>query len=835
MRIHQALFIKFYDKVVLRRPGWVVLGLIAAILFLGYMAKDFRLDASADSLLLEHDEDLRYSRVVNARYGVRDFLLIAYTPTGGESLFSDKTLESLARLKDELESLPRVESVFSILDAPLLDYPGISVKQLAENIQTLKNPAVDREQAKTEFSSSPFYKDLLVSADLSHTALQINFRTDTRYRELQKRRDQLQQQAIAGTLSESDRVELEEVALSLRRHKDVLRETQHNDIAAIRAIMDKYRSHADLFLGGVGMISDDMITFIRNDLRIFGLGVFLLLVVTLSIIFRAFRWIVLPLLCCVFAVIAMMGFLGMFGWEVTVISSNFICLQLIITLAMVIHLIVRYRELVSSYPEVPHRQLVLDTVRTKIIPCLYAALTTIAGFSSLMLCDILPVINFGWMMSAGIAVSLVITFLLFPAGLMLIGPETASGKPAVDHVSLTRFFARFTQKHGTLILVATGIAFILGVAGISRLAVENSFIDYFKETTEIYKGMKTVDQHLGGTTPLDVILRFDPVDLNASDAFSGAPVGNDTDFADFEEFESEEMEDKYWFAADKMDRIMAVHDYLEGLPEIGKVLSLGTLLKIAEKYKDDQPLDTFELAVLYSKLPEKYKSLVLTPYLSIPDDEVRFSARIKDSLKTLKRDALLKKIRHDLVNDLEIDSDYVRLTGIMVLYNNMLQSLFRSQILTLGAVLLALFTMFLILFRSVKVALIALFPNLFASGSVLGAMGWLDIPLDLMTITIAAISIGIAVDNTIHYIHRFRHEIRAGNDYYGVVHCCHRSVGHAMNYTSLTIIIGFSILAFSNFIPTIYFGLFTGLAMFIALIAALTLLPQLLVMFKPFE
>ncbi|MBW2192817.1 MAG: MMPL family transporter, partial [Deltaproteobacteria bacterium] len=522
-----------------------------------------------------------------------------------------------------------------------------------------------------------------------------------------------------------------------------------------------------------------------------------------------------------------------FSWEVTVISSNFISLQLIITMAITIHLIVRYRELHAKNPETGHRKLILDAVSSMWKPCLYAALTTIAGFGSLLLCDILPVITFGWMMSAGIAVSLILTFLLFPALLMLM-KKGVPPPPYSSNVSLTSVLARFTQTHGVLILLISGIVLIFSGIGISRLMVENSFIDYFKKTTEIYQGMKVIDQNLGGTTPLDVIVEMDkPITSEPAAAAGNASEGNDV-FDEFDEFDKVENDEKYWFTTDKVKKIKNIHDYLAGLPETGKVLSLATMIKIAEKLNDNMPLDNFKLALLYSEIPDNFRHIVLNPYVSVEHNQVRFSVRVRDSEKSLKRDRLLKKIRGDLTGKLGLKAEHVNVTGMLVLYNNMLQSLFSSQVRTLGAVVLVLMFMFLILFRSLKIALIAIFPNLFSIGVVLGVMGWLNIPLDMMTITIAAISVGIAVDDTIHYIHRFKYEFAVDRNYVKTVHRCHGSIGHAMTYTSVTIIIGFSILVLSNFIPSIYFGLLTGLAMLIALIAALTLLPELLVVFKPF-
>ena len=827
----KTLPVLFFDNVILKRPVLVILCFLVVICFLGYKAKDFKLDASAETLMLENDMDLHYSRMINARYATNDFVMITYAPK--EDLFSDTVLVSLKGLREDLRKLECVLSVVTILDVPLLESPSVPIKELATNVRSLESPGVDKSLARKEFKNSPLYQNLLVSPDLKITAVQVNFKPDLEYRCLLEQRSTLRQKQAEGQLTESEAMEFNKVKVNFQEHRDEMRRVRHQNIAAIREIMANYREDADLFLGGVSMIADDLITFIKSDLKLFGLGVLFFLIVALSLIFRRVRWILIPILCCVFSATAMIGLLGMFGWEVTVISSNFISLQLIITMAITIHLVVRYRELLRENPDEEHHTLVLDAVRLMMKPCLYAGLTTIAGFGSLLLCDILPVITFGWMMIAGIIVSLIVTFVLFPSVLMLF--KKLPPLPVKEsRFFLTSILARYTESHGPLILGISAVAFILSIAGISRLVVENSFIDYFKHTTEIYQGMKIIDQNLGGTTPLDVIIEFDEENTPVPSPAAVAGTGSDEDdeFGEFDEFEQEEDEDKYWFTSDKMERVVVIHDYLDGIPETGKILSLGTMMKIAETFNSGKPLDNFKLALLYSELPDKFRTMVLKPYVSIEHNQVRFSVRVRDSEKTLKRDLLLKKIHHDLTHKLGLKEENVHLTGMLVLYNNMLQSLFDSQILTLGVVVIALMSMFLILFRSVKISLVAISPNLLSIGVVLGFMGWVGIPLDMMTITIAAISVGIAVDDTIHYIHRFIHEFNGNRNYIKTMHICHGSIGHAMYYTSVTIIIGFSILALSNFIPSIYFGLLTGLAMFIALISALTLLPRLIVFFK---
>jgi len=832
----------FFDRIILEYPKLVIICFLVATSFLGYKAKDFKLDASAETLMLENDKDLRYSRLINSRYGQNDFLFMTYTPK--DDLFSDRSLAKLTRLRDELRQLKFIASVATILDVPLLESPPVPIKELSANLQTLESPTVDKELAIIELGESPIYKNLLVSPDLKTAALQINFPIDKTFEALINRRDLLRDKQADASLTEIEIAELKKVTKRLQKHRDMMRESRHLDIATIRGIMDNYRQDAELFLGGVSMIADDMISFIKNDLKVFGLGVFFFLLVTLSIIFKKLRWVFLPMFCCAFSAISMIGFLGMFGWEVTVISSNFISLQLIITMAITIHLIVRYRELLHENPETEHRKLILDTASLMLKPCLYTGLTTIAGFASLLFCNILPVITFGWMMIAGIIVSFAVTFLLFLSGVMLLKKGTPPVRLSLKF-SFTSILARFTEANGPMIMVISCLAFIISAIGISKLVVENSFIDYFKNTTEIYQGMKVVDQNLGGTTPLDVIVEIEKPETSLPPSTS-PDTSPDTskentenpdesdEFAEFDEFDKAIDDDKYWFTSAKMDQVKKIHDYLDGLPETGKVLSLGTLMKIAEKLNSGKPLDNFKLALLYSELPSEFKNIVLKPYVSVEHDQVRFSIRIIDSEKSLKRNELLKRIHNDLIGKLGLKEKNVHLTGIMVLYNNMLQSLFNSQILTLGITVMALMGMFLILFRSLKISFIAIFPNLLSIGVVLGVMGWLNIPLDMMTITIAAISVGIAVDNTIHYIHRFKQEIKVDGNYIKTVHRCHGSIGYAMYYTSITIIIGFSILVLSNFIPSIYFGLLTGLAMLIALIAALTLLPQLIVFFKPF-
>ena len=460
------------------------------------------------------------------------------------------------------------------------------------------------------------------------------------------------------------------------------------------------------------------------------------------------------------------------------------------------------------------------------LPILYTVLTTICAFLSLIFSGIKPIIDFGWMMTLGLIVSLLVTFLLLPCLLNEFSSENEIQVKDTEKSFITSFFASVAKKRTIFIFGSTIVILLASITGITKLEVENSFINYFDKETEIYKGMKKIDEDLGGTTPLNVILKFPAKQKEKVD---------DDEFSEWDEdIKNNEDKSKYWFTRDKMDKILKVHDYLDSLPEIGKVLSFGSILRVAEDL-NQKKLQSLEIAVLYSKIPNEIKKEIISPYISVEENEARITVRVRDSLENLRRNELIKKINNDLNSKLGFDKNEYKLAGVLVLFNNLLQSLFKSQILTLGIVMLGIFTMFFILFRNVTLSFIGVVPNFLAAFFILGIIGLMEIPLDMMTITIAAITIGIAVDNSIHYIYRFKEEFKKIKNYSKTVDRCHSTVGIAILNTSITIVFGFSILVLSNFIPTIYFGVFTGLAMLLAMISVLTLLPKLLLIYKPFE
>ena len=798
--------------------------LIALILsFFIYFSKDFKLDASSDALLLEGDKDLKYLREINERYGSKDFLVLTYTPT--QSFEKEETIINLQFLKSKIERLSWVESVITIIDVPLLQSSDEALMERLKNYKTLAHPDIDKKRGFKEILNSPIYKNYVISEDGKTSGIVVYLKEDKRLKEYIRIKNKYYDQFLINAPSKKDKQKYNLFIEEYEDYKNLYNLRNHQNINEIRDVISKYSENAKIHLGGIPMIADDMMTYIKNDIVVFGIGVFLFIVATLWFVFRNFKWVIMPLLGCSVSVGIMVGLLGFLGWKVTVISSNFIALMLILNMAMNIHVTVRFLQLKKEFPTLTNEQAVLDTTKKMFLPILYTVLTTICAFLSLIFSGIKPIIDFGWMMTLGLTVSIIVTFSLLPSLLSIFANSKDIDVKNSEKSKITNALSTFAKGNTKLIFSSAILVIVLSIFGISKLEVENSFINYFDEKTEIYQGMKKIDDELGGTTTLDIIIKFPIKKIIISET--------EDDFSEWNENENAEDKSTYWFTRNKIDKILKVHDYLDSLPEIGKVLSFGSIIRVAEDL-NKKPLQSLEIAVLYSKIPTEIKKDVISPYISVENDEARISVRIKDSLKDLRRDDLINKINYDLNKKLGLNPKEYKLAGVVILFNNLLQSLFKSQILTLGVVMLGISLMFLILFRNLTIAVIGVVPNFIAAFFILGIIGMLGIPLDMMTITIAAITIGIAVDNSIHYIYRFKEEFKKINNYNSTVDRCHNTVGVAILNTSITIVFGFSILILSNFIPTIYFGVFTGIAMLLALISVLTLLPKLIIVLKPF-
>ena len=789
-----------YVNAILKNPKSIFSILLIVLITFGSFIKDFRLDASSETLLIEDDPDLKYLKEINNRYGSKEFLILTYTPNTG--MATDTSINNLLSLKYKIQSLNWVHSVITLLDIPLLDNSDAPLQERLQNFKTLKDKDVNKERGFNEILNSPVFKNFVISEDGKTSGIIVNIKPNKPLEDIENKSHK-----------------------EINEYRDQIKKRNHKNILEIRDVIKSYDDVGKIYLGGIPMIADDMMTFIKSDIVVFGLGVFLFIIATLWFVFRKLIWILVPISSCLFSVVIMMGLLGFLGWKVTVISSNFIALMLILTMAMNIHMSTRFLQLSKTYQSKTIFEILILTTNKMFWPIIYTVLTTIIAFLSLIFSEIKPIIDFGWMMTFGLITSFIVTFTLLPTLLSFTPTKNISIKEYKES-KITNFLCHISLNYKLPTIIITIFIIAISIIGITRLEVENSFINYFSKKTEIYKGMKLIDDELGGTTPLEIILKFPEKEKDNTE--------EDDEFEDWGD-ESEKNNEKYWFTKDKIDTIKNVHSYLDNLPQIGKVLSLSSIIDVATQLNNNQALGTLEMGVLYTKIPDNIKAEIIDPYVSIENNEARISLRIIDSQENLRRNDLINKINNDLHNKLGLEKDRYKLGGVLILFNNLLQSLFKSQILTLGLVMFGIFVMFLILFRNIKLSLIGVVPNFIAAFFILGIIGLLGIPLDMMTITIAAITIGIAVDNSIHYIYRFKEEFNKIKNYKDTVRICHSTVGAAILNTSITIVFGFSILVLSKFIPTIYFGLFTGLAMLLAMISVLTLLPSLILIIKPFE
>jgi predicted RND superfamily exporter protein len=833
----------FYQRAISQYFGLIIV--VTAVLG-GLAASQLdkvRLDASSDSLLLQGDPDLAFFKEATDRYESYEFLILTWEPDS--PLLSDESLSGLANMVTDLERVKGVRTVTSALDVPLLESPPISLTDLSDldAIASLRDPTVDREMALEEFTTSQLYRNLVVSEAGDLTAVQVTIEPNQDVDRLGDLRGELRQQVAEG-----GGVEIQDRLVEVERDYDAATRTVNAEraelVASVRAVAEVYRGQSRIFVGGVPMIAADMLDFVEDDLVTFGLAIIGVMVGMLALIFRDYRWVVIPISGCTLSALMMLGVLGLTDWRMTIISSNFVAVLLVVSLALAIHLVVRYRELELKEPDLPRADRAVKAAQLMFVPCFYTAVTTMVAFTSLVVAGIKPVIDFGWMMTAGIVVAFIVSFTLVPALMALLPELRATG--ASDEASTTRTFAVIVEKFGGLVFAVAAVLVLLIVLGLSRLQVENRFIDYFKDTTEIYQGMELLDSRLGGTIPLDIILyppgevfdegaSFSDPSLGGEVAeaieddefWSDDPFGEDVSFAD-----EASAEIGYWFTLEGRNLIDQIHAIVDARLESGKVLSLSTGFSVMDRLYADK-LGSVELALVERSLPDEVADVLIAPYYDPVEQQARLTVRAMETSKTLRRAQYLESLYAEILAETGLDETRVKFTGLLVLYNNVLQSLYASQILTLGAVFIAIGVMFLALFRSVSLALLGLAPNILAAGLVLGVMGLAGIPLDIMTITIAAIVVGMGVDNCIHYIHRFRKEFAVDQNYRDAMYRSHASIGRAMYYTTLTVVVGFSMLTLSNFTPSIYFGVLTVMAMLAAVMGALLLLPKLIITFKP--
>ena len=816
-----------YSIFVIKNPLLILSAVLLVILIASQGITNFKLDASSDALVLEGDESLKTYRENEKEFGDSSFLIVTFKPEF--ELFSYQSLNQLSQIEESLSKLDGVDSVLSLLDAPIFFQPKVGLTEVADNLKDLSTEGIDLSKAKQEIINNPIYRDLIISKDGSTTAMQIVLRGNDEYDLLITDRYRIldilkSKEPITNETKTLLQDDLESINKRISELNDNESNFNSSLVSEIRSILDVHRNNATLYLGGPAMITSDMMEYIRSDLVVFGVAVASVFAIMLFLFFGNIWFVILPISNAFLTTFVTAGFLGYMDWKISVVSSNFIALLLILTISLTVHVLVKINELQKG--SIDNEKSLIDAVEQMFLPCFFAALTTAVAFLSLLLGELKPVIEFGKMMAFGISIAFIFTFSFLPSSLSLI--KNNKSKDYLSLHKITNWILAISKKYSTYIYLTFTIVFCVLIFGTTKLVVENRFIDYFDEETEIYQGMLEIDKNLGGTATLDIIIK-EPSFIASDDLI-------EDEFFDDSLFDDESSSASgYWWNVYSLAELEEIHDYLDSLPEIGKVLSVASGIKLARLINDGEDLNDLELALLRSVLPEDIRETLLYSYINKDDSVVRISTRVNESAENLNRDELLQKINNDLITKFNLSEDRFEITGLAVLYNNMLQSLFQSQIGSLLVVFSVIAFMLLLIFKSFKVMIIGLIPNIFVASSVVGILGLLKIPLDIMTITVAAISVGMAVDNTIHYIYRYKKEMKITNSIEMALQNAHTTTGRAIFYTAATIATGFSILSLSNFFPTQLFGIFTALAMLIAFISSLSLLPNLLVKFKVFQ
>lgn len=742
--------------------------LLCLSIFLFFLFYAFRIsiDASSESLVYDDNQNYKTYENIVQNYQGSDFLLLAYTPKSGD-VFSKDSITFIENLSQTISKLDAVQSTLSIANAPLLK--SIKDSSLQDNIKANANilsPQIDINLAKEEILNNPFFKENIISEDSKTAGIVVFLKSGFDY---------------SHTIDE------------------------------IKKIKNSYKD--EMYIGGVPLIVDDIVYYIKSDLLVYTLLLGLILAVVMWLFFRNLSFVILSIVVCIFTLAISSGIFALLGYKITIVSSNYISILFVVNISLIIHLIVSYLENIKKYKNADKKRLILITALQKTTPSFYAIATTMIGFLGLMFANIMPIVHLGVVMAVGVLVALIFTFVIFMSFMMLVRIPRE-----VEFVSLglriLEFSSNIAINNKLRIYFVAFLCVVFSVYGIRYLSVENSFINYFKSGSEIKEGLLVIDENLGGTIPLEVIVKF---------------ATNETKDSINDEFESEfeelAKEDKYFFSEEKLRIAKRIHEYFLENEYAGSILSLHSVSLLLEEL--GLKPDGFTFSFLYDNLDESLKLQLFYPYANIQQDELRFVVRILDSSSSLKRDEFIKQVKLELANILENENVSFEVNGLMVLYNDLLQSLISSQVDTLLFVMLIIFVLFVLVFRSFKLAIIAFVANMIPLCVVFGILGISGISLDIMTATIAAISLGMGVDHAIHYIHRYKEEIKT-NSKETAIRNSHKSIGNAMYYTAVVIIIGFLTMTSSSFVPTIYFGIITSAVMILMLISSLILLPRML-------
>lgn len=802
-----------YEALVLRRPAFPILLAVAVTAWLGWHVAHLQVDSSTDSLFMEDDPQLRVYYLSRHTYGSDEYVVVAF-PTS--DVFSEEGIRRVRELTAELGKIEGVGTILSITSVPLFrsakKLPPLMVLMRTRNGKPmyLGDDDCDPEKARKEITSHRVYSRLLVSDDQKSTGIIVYLRIPPENQELEKRiyllGDEIEAAERAGDAAKAAalRAEREEKdahfqVLEMKRKAD-----RSRIVRECHEIAERYGKGAiPFYYSGVPVLIEDVASYIYTDIFTFGGAVTAAFVVVLFVLYRRPRWVLLALGTCVLTVAWTLGAMVIAGKKITLVSSNLSSLLFIIAMAHSLHLIRRFAEEQEEHPDRTDRENLLAAVKHLAGPCAFTMAAMIGGFSSLVISDIDPVRSLGIFMSLGVVLGYAATFVFLPAVLSALPPKKALPDRIWDGTWMLTAFARVTEKLPRLTTAFAVIVIALSVWGTLLVKVETRLIDYFNPKTEVHQGLTFIDQNLGGTTTLEVLLE------------SGT--------------------EGYFTQAENLEKVRRVRAWLADRPEVGKVVDVTSFVDELESLlgaTKDRPYPA-PPAEAIGQLKNAIGAATLRGYLREDASGVRIFVRMRETSERMDRQGVIEGLREFLREDPAYADLSPEVTGVFVLYANMIQSLIYEQvwIVLLGFGLIC--GVMFVLYRSIRVGFISVIPNIMHILFILGSMGFCGIRLDIITIMVASVSMGISVDCAIHYLCRFRVELPRRGDYVEAMRRSHMTSGKAIFHTSLAVILGFCTLIFSNFLPTVYFGILTALAMASALFSCLSLVPIALLRMQP--
>ena len=776
----------------------ILVGFLAAAGAAAWLLRDFAVEAGTDVLLDQADKDLAYYNQTRADWETDEYVMVC--ARRNEGWFTPDSLALLSDMVRTAKSLPHAKKLLTIGQVPLLrnqppSVVGLPLPLYLLNDQGVLNPKANLEKAREELLGHTHALGNLISADTKDLSLLVYLDVPEAVSRLEPEWNRLL--GSPRTDESSRRIEEIRAPYAAAIQETNLRRTAL--VAALRDAAGRWRPKVDgpVRLAGLPIINVVLREHIKADISTFGVVSLTVFTLTFFLVYRRFRWVGYPIVSCVIPVLLMLGLMVLFGKKMTVITSNMPVLLFVLTLPYTVYFIERYLERRSLHPSEDPVETTARAPQEIWSPCLFSVLATMAGTAAHIPSGIIPVRTFGIMMTIGMAFSLGVVMLFLPATVVTLpGVTGRAAGPTSEPRGPLRLLLALVLRAPALVVLFSLAVFGVSVWGMTKIKVETKFIDYFHQKSEIYQGLDYIDNQMGGTTPFEVILT--------------SPTPG------------------FFKTAEGLAALEGVGKFFASVPETGNLRSIKTL--VDEVRKGYRARDPQILGLLTGFAKDQVKEFCNADFT-----KSRILVRMKETAPTLNRKAILGRLTAhlDSLKDKELKGVEARPTGVFLLYANMLDTYWPNTKKTFFLATAAIWLMLMLLFRSPIMAALVILPEVLPVFLVLGVMGFTGIALDMVTVIIASVALGIGIDAAIQYAVRFRRELEAANgDLELAIRRSHATIGRAILIATSIVFAGFAMLCFSQFVPTIYFGLFTGLAILMGLFASLTTLPASFLLLK---